>query len=110
VHGTRPFQPDPIQSLPPLESHPPRGGGAGELLSARGSHWTVLIPLRECQSARGNQRIYAPKGTLEAISPGGPLHAQRGVMRLMLLTGHAPPQTTGGNREPEGRIPSVYNG
>jgi hypothetical protein len=34
----------------------------------------VLTPLRESHSARGNQRIYAPKGPPEAISPGGPLH------------------------------------
>ena len=33
----------------------------------------VLTPLRESHSARGNQRIYAPKGPPEAISPGGPL-------------------------------------
>ena len=42
----------------------------------------VLTPLRESHSARGNQRIYAPKGTPEAISPGGPLQAHRGGMRL----------------------------
>ena len=41
-----------------------------------------LTPLRESHSARGNQRIYAPKGPLEAISPGGPLQAHRGGMRL----------------------------
>ena len=42
----------------------------------------VLTPLRESHSARGNQRIYAPKGPPEAISPGGPLQAHRGGMRL----------------------------
>jgi hypothetical protein len=34
----------------------------------------VITPLRESHSARGNQRIYAPKGPPEAVSPGGPLH------------------------------------
>jgi len=48
-------------------------GPAGELLSARGSHWMVLTPLRESHSARGNPRIYAPKRPSGAISPGGSL-------------------------------------
>ena len=38
----------------------------------------VLTSLRESHSARGNLRIYAPKGPPEAISPGGPLQAHRG--------------------------------
>jgi hypothetical protein len=42
----------------------------------------VLTPLRESHSARGNPRIYALKGPPEAISPGGPLQAHRGGMRL----------------------------
>jgi len=42
----------------------------------------VLTSLRESHSARGNQRIYAPKGPPEPISPGGPLQAHRGGMRL----------------------------
>jgi hypothetical protein len=57
-------------------------GPAGELLSARGSLWMVLAPLRESHSARGSQRIYAPKGPPEAITPGEPLQAHRGGMSL----------------------------
>jgi hypothetical protein len=41
-----------------------------------------LTQLRERHSARENQRIYAPKGTPEANSPGGPLQAHRGGLRL----------------------------
>ena len=39
MHGTRPFQPDPIQGLAPVESR-----------FARGSLWVVLTPLRERES------------------------------------------------------------
>ena len=42
----------------------------------------VLTPLRESHSARGNPRIYAPKGPPEAISPGGPLQAHWWLDRL----------------------------
>ena len=41
----------------------------------------VLTPLREGHSARGNPRIYAPKGPPEDISHGGPHQAHRGGMR-----------------------------
>ena len=82
MHGTRPFQPDPIKGLAPLERHPPRGGPL-DSYSPRGgvTEWS-LTPLRERHSARGNQRIYAPKGPPEAISPGGPLQAHRLGMQL----------------------------
>jgi hypothetical protein len=85
VLGTRPFQPDPIKGLAPLERHPPRGGPL-DSYSPRGgvTEWS-LTPLRERHSARGNQRIYAPKGTPEAISPGGPLRAHRGGLRARSL-------------------------